>query len=448
MSEENKEIIDNENTEFNNQIVEPEISAISNDNGDAFVLSSEIESSALIDENNDDIDPIIIIERKPKRFKNAISKLTGAKIFALILAFVLIILAAFSTGYFMGANVVDINVALDERPNGDVLNTSEVYNKVNPSVVGIVVYNDNGKSSMASGVVYSQDGYIVTNDHIYSGIANAKFKIYTNDGKELKAVYVAGDTRSDLAVLKADTIGLKVAEFGNSNECVIGEGAVAIGRPAGATNDSNISKGIICGTNVRVTSSNTAYSERFIQTDAAINPGSSGGALCNMYGQVIGITSSKLIGNAYEGVGYAIPTVRMKVIVDSLIKNKTVLTRAKVGISYNEVGSVSAELTDYPKGLYVASVDKNSKFYNKLLVGDVIISINNLAATKDSVLNIIDESKPGDKITLKVYRKSSKETLTITAELIADKGSSSYSTSDSSNNESYNQDDFNFPIIE
>ena len=83
-----------------------------------------------------------------------------------------------------------------------------------------------------------------------------------------------------------------------------------------------------------------------------------------MYGQVIGITSSKLIGNAYEGVGYAIPTVRMKVIVDSLIKNKTVLTRAKVGISYNEVGSVSAELTDYPKGLYVASVDKNSKFFN------------------------------------------------------------------------------------
>ena len=129
-----------------------------------------------------------------------------------------------------------------------------------------------------------------------------------------------------------------------------------------------------------------------------------------------------------------------------------------VGIAPNEVfvdvgrkqaGVVKLnELTDDPKGLYVASVDKNSKFYNKLLVGDVIISINNLEATKDSVLNIIDDSKPGDKITLKVYRKSTKETLTITAELIADKGSSSYSTSDSSNNESYNQDDFNFPIIE
>ena len=86
---------------------------------------------------------------------------------------------------------------------------SEIYNKVNPSVVGIVVYNEDGKSSMASGVIYSKDGYIVTNDHIYSGISNAKFKIYTSDGKELNAKYIAGDTRSDLAVLKTNSGGLK-----------------------------------------------------------------------------------------------------------------------------------------------------------------------------------------------------------------------------------------------
>lgn len=446
MLEENKEVYDNENVEENNN-VETEISAFSNESGDAFIISSEIEASTEIDENNDDIDPIIILEKKPKRLRNAISNLTGIKIFALILAFVLIVLAAFSTGYFVGINDIKIDIALEERPSGDVLNTSEIYNKVNPSVVGIVVYNEDGKSSMASGVIYSKDGYIVTNDHIYSGISNAKFKIYTSDGKELNAKYIAGDTRSDLAVLKTNSGGLKVAEFGNSNECIVGEGAVAIGRPAGATNASNISKGIICGTDVRVRSSKTSYSERFIQTDAAINPGSSGGALCNMYGQVIGITSSKLIGNAYEGVGYAIPTSRMKIIVDSLIKNKSVVTRAKVGISYTEVDSILSEINDLPKGLYVSSIDEKSKFHKSLREGDVIVEINGTLATTESVLQFVEKSIPGDKITFKVYRKSSKKTFSVTAELLPDKGSSSYSTDKYKNEDNYNKNDFDFPEI-
>jgi len=447
MSEENKEVYDNENVEENNN-VETEISAFSNESGDAFIISPEIESSELIDDNNEDIDPIIYLERKPKRFKNAISKLTGAKIFALVLALVLVVLAAFSTGYFIGTNDTNVNVALDERPSGEVLNTSEVYSKVNPSIVGIVIYNEDGVSSMASGVVYSKDGYIVTNDHIYSEVPNAKFKIYTSDKKELDAEYVAGDTRSDLAVLKANSVGLTVAEFGNSDECIVGEGAVAIGRPAGAKNDSNISKGIICATSVRVTSSTTSYSEKFIQTDAAINPGSSGGALCNMYGQVIGITSSKLVGDAYEGVGYAIPTARMKVIVESLIKNKNVVTRARVGISYTEIDSILAEINDLPQGLYVASVDKESEFYNSLREGDVIVEVNGAVASTDSVLNVVEESNPGDKITFKVYRKSTKKTFTVTANLLADKGSSSYSTKGDNNKNNYNTNDFNFPEIE
>lgn len=446
MTEQNKEIFNVDDTE--NKDIEPEVSAISNESGDAFIISSEIEASSLMDENNDDIDPIIIIERKPKRLRNAISKLTGAKIFALVLAFVLLLLVAFSTGYFIGANDIKINVALDERPSGDVLNTSEIYNKVNPSVVGIVVYNENGKSSMASGVVYSQDGYIVTNDHIYSEIPNAKFKIFTSDGKEINATYVAGDTRSDLAVLKANTIGLKVAEFGNSNECVVGEGAVAIGRPAGATNASNISKGIICGTNVRVKSITTSYSERFIQTDAAINPGSSGGALCNMYGQVIGITSSKLIGNAYEGVGYAIPTARMKIIVESLIKNKSVVTRGKIGITYSEIDSVISEITALPKGLYVSSVDKESKLYDSLRNGDVITAVNNVEASAENVLMIVEDSNPGDNITFTVYRKSTNKTFTVSAKLLADKGSSSYTTKTDDKKEDYNSNDFDFPEID
>ena len=273
------------------------VAVVSNEDGDVFVDSHEIASSEIKDEADDvDIDPIIILETKKNRFKEAFTHLSGNKIFALILAAILIMTACFSAGYFYGINKTpNVSVALDERPTENALNTSEVYNKVNPSVVGIIIYNTEGESSMASGVVYSKDGYIVTNDHIYSGIQNAKFKIYTSDGKELDATYVAGDTRSDLAVLKTKDSILTPAVFGNSDECIVGEGAVAIGRPAGATNKSNISKGVICGLNVRVTSASTSYSEKFIQTDTAINPGSSGGALCNMYGQVIGIMLMKAL---------------------------------------------------------------------------------------------------------------------------------------------------------
>ncbi len=424
---------ENNVNEFNNEdnTIETNVSAVSNETGDMFITSPEIEGST-VDENNtdNDIDPVVVLNIKPNRFKRAMSKLNGFMTFALILAISLILIATFSAGYFVGQNSFQnvSKIALDERPTGETLTTSEVYQKVNPSIVGIIIYNSEGKSSMASGVVYTKDGYIITNDHIYSGIPNAKFKIYTFDGKEYEANYIAGDTRSDLAVLKTDANNLKPAEFGNSDSCIVGEGAVAIGRPAGATNNSNISKGIICGLNVRVRSSSTSYSEQFIQTDAAINPGSSGGALCNMYGQVIGITSSKLVGNAYEGVGYAIPTVKMKTIVDSLIKNKNVVTRAKAGISYTEIDSVISELNDMPQGLYVASVDKTSKFYGKLKEEDIIIEVNGIPATTESVLDVVESSKPGDTIEFTVFRAESNKTFKVTGKLLADKGTSSYKT--------------------
>ena len=426
---------DNENLTTNdsneNLFIESEVTAVPNESGDIFITSQDIDSSKLPNsEEIEDFDPIVVLNIKPSRFKRAIKKFNGVSTFAIILSIAIILAAVFSVGYFVGKNqsLDKRYIALDERPKGDVLNTSEVYDKVNPSVVGIIIYNTGGMSSMVSGVIYSKDGYIVTNDHIYKGIPNAKFKIYTSDGKEHSAIFIAGDARSDLAVLKTDSPNLTPATFGNSDGCIIGEGAVAVGRPAGATNASNISKGVICGLNVRVRNESTSYSESFIQTDTAINPGSSGGALCNMYGQVIGITSSKLVGAAYEGVGYAIPTTRMKEIVDSLIKNKCVVTRARVGISYNEIDSVLSELNDIPQGLYVASVDKSSGFAKTLKKDDVIVEVNGKKATTETVLDIVDSLLPGENIEFTVYRKSNNKTFKVSAKLLADKGESSYVT--------------------
>ena len=385
----------------------------------------------------------------------------GLKYFALIMAAVILLTGVSVAGYYLGRNSVgsasrkNVTVGLAAKPaDTDEMTAAEVYEKVNDSVVGITVYNSEGDGNQASGVFYSEDGYIITNDHIYSEVGAPKFKVYTADGKEYDAKYIAGDQVSDLAVLKIDGGSFTPAQFGNSEELIYGENVVAIGRPSDATQASSITKGIISSTGRRVkTTSN--YSAKLIQTDSAINPGSSGGALVNMYGQVIGITSSKLAGVSYDAVGYAIPTKTMKRICEELIKNGRVVSRAKLGITYTAIDSVTAEVNDYHcTGLYVASVAEDSDLYGKVSEGDVITHINGTEVTSDdSVLDIIEESSVGDKITVTVLTKRGKE-ISLEAVLKANTGESSYSSeiksSESSKNESSESSGgtFNFPFGE
>lgn len=365
----------------------------------------------------------------------------GLKIFALIMAAVILLTGTCYAGYVIGRNSIsfksnaNIKVDLAAKPTGtDELTPAQVYEKVGKSIVGIVIYNSSGKGGQASGIVFSEDGYIVTNDHIYSEIPAAKFKIYTHDGKEYDAKYVAGDVISDLAVLKIDAKGFTPAEFGNSDELFYGENVVAIGRPSDATDNSSITRGIISAINRRVqTTSN--YSARLIQTDSAINPGSSGGALVNMYGQVVGVTASKLASVEYDAVGYAIPTTVMKRIVDELIAKGKVVTRAKLGVSYTAIDSVAAEIGDYKtRGLLLASVAEDSDLYGKVKEGDYITHINGIEVTSDDiVLDIIEQSRAGDKITVTVYTKDG-QNKTIDAVLKVNVGESSYTLTQSSEN--------------
>ena len=365
----------------------------------------------------------------------------GLKIFALIMAAVILLTGTCYAGYVIGRNSINfksnanIKVDLAAKPTGtDELTPAQVYEKVGKSIVGIVIYNSSGKGGQASGIVFSEDGYIVTNDHIYSEIPAAKFKIYTHDGKEYDAKYVAGDVISDLAVLKIDAKAFTPAEFGNSDELFYGENVVAIGRPSDATDNSSITMGIISAINRRVqTTSN--YSARLIQTDSAINPGSSGGALVNMYGQVVGVTASKLASVEYDAVGYAIPTTVMKRIVDELIAKGKVVTRAKLGVSYTAIDSVAAEIGDYKtRGLLLASVAEDSDLYGKVKEGDYITHIKGIEVTSDDiVLDIIEQSRAGDKITVTVYTKDG-QNKTIDAVLKANVGESSYTLTQSSEN--------------
>ncbi len=368
------------------------------------------------------------LEIEDKKQKNK-----GLKAFIAILCFLLAISIAACAGYIVGSSNKKNSsngITLESKPDiADKMSIEEVYNFVNPSVVGITVYNSEGVKGYASGVVYSEDGLIITNDHIYEDIPDAKFKIHDYDGNAYDARYVAGDTRSDLAVLKINSDGFFAASFGNSDEINFGEAVVAIGRPSSPTDNSSITSGIVSYPNRRVTNS-TNYSSRLIQTDSAINPGSSGGALVNMYGQVIGITSSKLVGDSYEGVGYAIPTATVKKIVESLVENGKVVNRARLGFTYQEVTAVSVDENEVSYGLRVVSVSEDSDMFGKVFAGDIITTVNGKKIITDDILiDLLETVLPGDTLTLEILNKSG-DTKQIRVKVLQDTGTSSYTTSE------------------
>ena len=388
---------------------------------------------------------------EPKKMTDKANK-KGIRVFALLVALAILLTVVATLGYYAGKNSnlsgsgnTSLNLA-SKPQNTDMYSAEQVYEILNKSVVGIAVFDDEGIKGYASGVIYSEDGYIITNDHIYDDVPSAKFKIYTYDGNIYDARYIAGDTRSDLAVLKVDSSGFYPATFGNSDALKFGEEVVAIGRPNDATSSSSITGGYISFLNRRVSNS-TSYASKLIQTDSAINPGSSGGALVNMYGQVVGITSSKLVGSEYEGIGYAIPTTTVKFIVEELIKNGTVTNRAKLGVSYTEIDSVTAEIKGTNiTGLQIAEVTSESSLYGKINVGDIITEINGQKIVKgETVLDIIEALKPGDKITLTVYISQTNSYKTVEAELVRAESTSSYQTESIPSGNQNNGGTFDFP---
>lgn len=358
---------------------------------------------------------------------------TGLKVFFSILAVTVALIIAVSAGYIFGNRGgepsfhFNSSTPLADKGDNQLSSKAAVFDAVDPSVVSITVYTDKGIAGYASGVVYTEDGYIVTNDHIYAEVPSAKFLVTMNNGTEYDAVFVAGDTRSDLAVLKVEAIGLKKAQFGNSEQVVIGEEVIAIGYPSGASGRSILTSGTISSDSIRFTST-SSYSVKMIQTDTAINPGNSGGALVNMYGQVIGIPSVKMAGTQYDNVGYAIPSNTVVKIADSLIEHGYVVGRGRLGIQYTEVDGIIAKLNNVPTGLMVQEITVESDLYGKgIAVKDIITHINDVEITKSAVaLDIIESTEPGKVMTFTVYSMADGSTKTYYASLIEDQGNSSY----------------------
>lgn len=336
-------------------------------------------------------------------------------------------LEASASSEFTGGQSVDVSI--NSVPESEKMSTAEIAEKMIPSVVGIMVYSsDSGSAtSLATGVIITEDGYIATNDHIYDNIPNAEFVVITSDNKRYEAAFVAGDSRSDLAVLKMKgASGLKYAEFGDSDNIKVGEEVVVIGNPYSMTLSSSVTKGIISATNRRLTG-NSTYTMKLIQTDAAINPGNSGGPLVNSYGQVIGINSSKIQQSGYEGIGFAIPSATVKSVVESLIENGYVTGRAKLGITFQVIDFLTAERNNIPQGLYVLSVSQESGLSNKIYEGEIITHLDGVSLSEAAdFMDIIEAKKPGDTLAIRTYNTSKDMYNDVDAVLTEDRGESSY----------------------
>lgn len=306
-----------------------------------------------------------------------------------------------------------------------------VASKVRPSIVGIEVEysvnsifyrNKSTATAAGSGIIISEDGYILTNNHIVNssstsyyyelGKANKVTVTLYNDSTKYDATIVGTDSQTDLAVIKIEKNGLKAAELGDSDAVQVGEFAMAIGNPLGLTD--SVTAGIVSAVN-REVSDQDGNSYVAIQTDASINSGNSGGALVNSKGQVIGVNTLKLSGTGVEGVGFAIPINSTKEIYEQLIQYNKV-KRPYIGIDGYDLDEQTAENNNLVVGIYIKTIEDFSAGEKAgLKIGDVIVEVDSTKVTKMDELNAIKNQKQiGDTLKLKVFREGKEKEITVT----------------------------------
>lgn len=301
------------------------------------------------------------------------------------------------------------------------LSVAEIYKQASPSVVAVstkgtatVAGYARNVSGSGSGVIISEDGYIVTNNHVIEG--TSEITVETDDGKKYEAKLIGRDSVSDIAILKIEGTDFTAAVIGDSDTLEVGELAVAIGNPLGELTNS-LTAGFISATNRSITVDNSGAGTQmnFIQTDVAISPGNSGGALINSYGELVGITTAKSTGDGVEGIGYAIPINDVMDIMEDLINEGRVTGRPYIGISVSVVDEETAQVYNWPLGLRVESVEENSTAANGgLMLGDIIVQINGEdILTYDDLNDKKADIQVGDSFTLTVYRKAEKVTLNL-----------------------------------
>ena len=410
---------------------------------------------------------------------NNSSKKKGKKVLAVILAAVIVFCAGF--GAYLIKDSKDDDKKEAETSQGDTqlkindsptnaeslssygsLSAKEIYDKVSPSCVGIILYStgsslfssnssSGSKSSIAgegSGIIMGTNKagdktYVITCAHVISSANSSGYKVVVQDkdGEQYDATVVGYDSKTDLGVLSINKTGFTAATFGDSSKLSIGETVYAIGNPGGTEFFGSYTRGMVSAID-RSVNNEIGYDMKCIQHDAAINPGNSGGALINSSGQIIGINSSKIASTEYEGMGFAIPITSAKPIIDDIIANGYVTNRPKLGISYAPATSYQqyamvVQIKGLPSGsLIIAKINSDSAFTGtKAQVGDLIIKVNGEEMkTADVLLDKIENGNVGDKLTLTLCRISENYEISefdVTVTLIEDNGQTETETTTS-----------------
>lgn len=315
-----------------------------------------------------------------------------------------------------------ININVDKQASSVV---EAVATKVTPSVVGIRTttsvasfFGNEESSGEGSGVIYKADGYIITNYHVISGSvgnSSSKIEVFLEDdanSKSYEASVVGYNISSDLAVIKIDAKNLPTIEISDSKKLKVGQYVITVGNPGGLEFMDSVTYGVISGLN-RIVSSDSEIP--LIQTDAAINPGNSGGALVNAEGELVGINSSKIVAEEFEGMGFAIPSNTVVEICNRIIEKEN-SSEPYIGITLSE--KYTAEILNYygyPEGAVVLSVAKGSPAYDTgIRKGDIITEFGG-SAVKDyeAFYKLFEKVSPNQQVSVKIYRGGSIYSATI-----------------------------------
>lgn len=365
--------------------------------------------------------PTYIVNKKEK-------KTSTNTLLILVVALIGGIVGSFITSLFVN-NDSDVKQVINGITNKyEIVETDSpvvaIAAKVSPSVVGIkVTYSyevfrgfSTETEGEGSGIIYSEDGYIVTNYHVIEEAIDsetAKVEVALAGTEEwIEAKIIGHDEITDLAVIKIEKTGLQAADFGTSKDLKVGDITVAIGNPLGSEFAGTVTSGVVSALNRSVTTDGRTY--KLIQTDAAINTGNSGGALANSKGEVIGINTVKIVATGVEGIGFAIPSDEAVPIIKELIENKKI-SRPNIGIAGINVTEQIAKAYNMTVGIYVSQVLEGGPAEKAgFKPGDIIIKAEGKEIKTMEELNTIKyKYKIGDTFKVTVLRDSKEVELSV-----------------------------------
>ena len=298
---------------------------------------------------------------------------------------------------------------------------SQVAAKVIPSVVCIQNYQQSqsqlpfaqtlsGEEQLTlaaegSGIVYTEDGYIITNAHVVEN--SSLLKVVLNNEEVYEAKLIGSDADTDLALLKIEATGLTPIEIGDYDALAVGDFVMAVGNPGGMEFSSSVTFGIVSAKD-RPMDIDGGYTMNTIQTDAAINPGNSGGALVNMDGKLVGINSAKYVATGYEGLGFSITVEEALPIVESLKEYGEVKGRSRLGVTGMIIDELVANRYGLTPGFYVNEVTNENA--GTLKAGDVITAVDGAEVSSESdIKNALQKKQAGDSVTIKYWRSGAQQ---------------------------------------